>query len=94
MKVIVRFFTVLKEITEKNKEEVEVSHNTTIEDLLGLLSEKYGDQFSRYVYTEKGKPKSHLQILINRINITTPNGFKTHLNEHDEIAIVPPVSGG
>jgi MoaD family protein len=94
MKVILRFFTVLKEITKKNKEELEVSHNTTLEDLLGLLAKKYGHQFRSYVYAENGKPKPHLQFLVNWINITTLNGFKTRLNEHDEIAIISPVSGG
>jgi molybdopterin synthase sulfur carrier subunit len=94
MKVTMRFFTLLKEITKKNKEELEVPHATTVEDLLSLLSQKYGQKFKSYVYTQNGQIKPHLQFLVNWTNITTLNGFNTPLKEHDEIAIIPPVSGG
>lgn len=94
MKITMRFFTILKDITKKNKEELEVPQTTTIEDLLSLLSKKYGLQFKNYIYDPDGQTKPHLQFLVNWTNITTLNGFKTSLNEHDEIAIIPPVSGG
>jgi MoaD family protein len=94
MKVTMRFFTILKEITKKNKEELEVPSTTTLADLLHLLSQKYGHQFKNYVYAQNGQMNTHLQVLINWVNITTLNGVNTTLQEHDEIAIIPPVSGG
>lgn len=94
MKITMRFFTILKDITKKNKEELEVPHTTTISDLLSLLAKKYGPQFKNYIYDQDGQTNSHLQFLVNWTNITTLNEFKTRLNEHDEIAIIPPVSGG
>lgn len=94
MKVTMRFFTILKEITKKNQEELEVPPTTTLADLLRLLSQKYGQQFKNYVYTQNGQMSTHLQFLVNWINITTLNGVQTKLKEHDEIAIIPPVSGG
>ncbi|MCK5625782.1 MoaD family protein [Candidatus Bathyarchaeota archaeon] len=94
MKVTMRFFTILKEIAQKNKEEIEVPHTTTVEELISLISNKYGPQFKSYVYNQNGQIKPYLQFLVNWANITTLNGFKTLLKEHDEIAIIPPVSGG
>ncbi len=94
MKVTIRFFTILKDLTQKNKEEIEVPPTTTVEKLISLLSKKYGSPFENYVYTQDGQIKPYLQILVNWINITTQHGFKTKLKENDEFAIIPPVSGG
>ena len=94
MKVTIRFFTILKDLTQKNKEEIEVPPSTTVEELISLLSKIYGLPFENYVYTQDGQIKPYLQILVNWINITTQHGFKTKLKENDEFAIIPPVTGG
>ena len=94
MKVTIRFFTILKDLTQKNKEEIEIPHTTTVKEFISLLSKKYGPKFENYVYTQNGQMKPYLQFLVNWKNITTLHGFKTKLKENDEFAIIPPVSGG
>ncbi len=94
MKVTVKFFTTLREITGKRKEEVELLGNLTVTKLLEELSKKHGLQFINYVYDETGKVRSYLQFLVNGRSITTMQGFKTRLREGDSVAIIPPVGGG
>ncbi len=94
MKVTVKFFTTLREITGKRKEEVKSSENLTVSKLLEELSKKHGRQFINYVYDETGKVRSYLQFLVNGRSITTMQGFKTKLREGDSVAIIPPVGGG
>ena len=94
LKVTVKFFTTLREITGKKEEQVEFSKAATVASLLKQLSKKYGKEFSDYVYDELGDVRGHLQILINGRSITTMQGFKTKLNNGDQIAILPPVGGG
>lgn len=94
MKVTVKFFTNLRELTGKGQEEMEVPSVITVEELLGHLSKKYGHQFTEYVYDEKGSVRSYLQFLINGRSITTLQGFETRLKEGDKVAIIPPVGGG
>jgi molybdopterin synthase sulfur carrier subunit len=94
MKITVKFFTVLREITEKREEKLEFSNSITIDELLDYLSKKYGHQFTDYVYNASGKPRGYLQFLVNGKSITTLKGFRTRLKEGDKVAIIPPVGGG
>ena len=94
MKIIAKFFTVLREITGKKEEELEFSKSITVDELLDYLSQKYGRQFTDYVYNATGKPRGYLQFLVNGKSITTLEGFRTRLKEGDNVAIIPPVGGG
>jgi MoaD family protein len=94
MKVTVKFFTTLREITDKREEEIKSSKDFTVGELLEQLSKKYGRKFMDYVYDKKGNVQSYLQFLVNGRSITTREGFKTKLKEGDRVAIIPPVGGG
>ncbi len=91
----IKFFASLREITGKKEEELDVPLQTTLVDLLELLSSRHGKKFYNYVYDERtGKPKDHLSYLINGRSSSTLKGLKTKLIEGCSIAILPPVGGG
>jgi molybdopterin synthase sulfur carrier subunit len=94
MKVEVRFFTSLREITGKKIEEVQLHGIITVEELLTQLSAKYSEEFREYLYNEKEKVHSHLSILVNGRSINVLQGLDTELKNGDIIAILPPVGGG
>jgi molybdopterin synthase sulfur carrier subunit len=94
MKVEVKFFTSLREITGKKSDEIQLQNVITVEELLTLLSEKYGKKFREYIYNKKGKVQDFLSFLINGKNINVLQGFDTELKQGDTIAIIPPVGGG
>ena len=94
MKVTVKFFTTLREIVGKPQEQIELPEAVTVNELLQQLGERYGVQFTRNVYDEKGTVRGHLHFLINGQSTTTQQGLKTKLNENDILAILPPVGGG
>jgi len=94
LKVTVKFFTTLREITGKKEEQVEFSRAATVQSLLKQLSKKYGREFNDYVYDELGNVQGHLHFLINGQSITSLRGLRTRLKEGDHVAILPPVGGG
>ena len=94
MKVEVKFFTTLREITGKNIETIQLQNSITIDELITLLAEKYGKKFREYIYNKKGKVQDFLSFLVNGKNINVLQGFDTKLKQGDVIAILPPVGGG
>ena len=94
MKVEVKFFTSLREITGKKVDEIQLQNTITVDELLTLLSEKYGKNFREYIYNKKGDVQGFLSFLVNGKNINIMQGFDTKLQENDIVAILPPVGGG
>ncbi|UCD72985.1 MAG: MoaD family protein [Candidatus Bathyarchaeota archaeon] len=93
MKIKVRYFTVLREITQKREEDLIVEEKMKVREILNLLSERYGDEFSNYLFEKEGL-RSHIQILLDGTNILMLDGFDTELDAESTLAIVPPVGGG
>ncbi|MBS7607662.1 MAG: ubiquitin-like small modifier protein 1 [Candidatus Bathyarchaeia archaeon] len=97
LRVSVRFFTTLREITGKREETLEFpeGEHVTLASVLKRLSERYGKGFVEYVYDSKtGDVKGFLQFLINGRSASTLKGLETELADGDVLAIIPPVGGG
>lgn len=93
-KILVKYFTTLREITGKKEEQIEFTSAATVASLLKQLSKRYGKEFNDYVYDELGNLRGHLHFLVNGQSITSLRGLRTRLNEGDQVAILPPVGGG
>jgi len=94
MKVEVKFFTSLREITGKKVDEIQLQNTITVNELVTLLSEKYGKNFREYIYNKKGDVQEFLSFLVNGKNINIMQGFDTKLQEGNVVAILPPIGGG
>ncbi|MEM2896006.1 MAG: ubiquitin-like small modifier protein 1 [Candidatus Bathyarchaeia archaeon] len=95
MRVTVKFFASLREMTKKRDEVFNLDEGLLVKDLVKILIDKYGSEFKYYVYDEnKGSLKQDIQFLINGRNVLTLDGLKTRLKDGDQIAILPPVGGG
>ncbi len=97
MQVTVRFFTSLREITDKRDETLTFTDNghVTISLVLQTLSKKYGKAFTEYIYENNTmRPKGFLQFLLNGASVSSLKGLETELKDGDVLAILPPVGGG
>ena len=97
MQVSVRFFTVLREFTEKKEETLhfEEGETVTINIVLEKLAARYGKPFTDYVFDpQSGGVRRYLQFFINGQSAATIKRLETELNNGDVVAIVPPVGGG
>ena len=94
MKIEVKFFTSLREITGKKIDTIQTQNTITVDELVTLLSNKYGKEFRKYIYNKKGEIQGFLSFLVNGKNINIMQGYDTKLKQDDVVAILPPVGGG
>ncbi len=87
MKIKVKFFKLLRELTGKTEDEVQTPRAITIDELLTQLSKKYGRDFVENLYDKKGKVQEYVQILINGKDIKVLDGLETKLGEGDTVSI-------
>ncbi len=95
MKVNVKYFATLRDITGKREEQIELCKDSTMRDLLKRLVELHGSAFSNYVMEEvPGVPKRHLLFLIDGTSMNTMGGLNARLSNGCVVALMPPVGGG
>lgn len=95
MRVNIKYFATLREITGKREEQIELEKDSTIRVLLGRLVELHGARFKDYVMDEKANtPRAHLLFLIDGTSISGLEGLDTRLTEDCTVALMPPVGGG
>jgi len=93
MRVKVRLFALLREVAGTKEIEEEVEEGITVKDLLERLSTKLPKRFRELVFEEQDVSKNVI-ILVNRRGIRELEGLETKLKDGDEVALLPPVSGG
>ena len=94
MYVTIRYLSIIREITGIREEVIEVDNTARVEDVLKMLSKKYGKAFDRMI--RSGRDIRGLQIIyfIDGKNIANLEGFKTAVYNESELVIIPPVAGG
>lgn len=94
MQITVRYLSIIREITGTREERVKAREGSTVEDLIEILNEKYGEVFRRISLS--GRERRGLQIVyfLNGQNIKALDDFKTKIPNGSELVIIPPVAGG
>jgi len=96
LKVKVEFLGHVKNVIGSGREEeVEISEDASIVDLLFMLSEKYGEPFKKAIYEKSSTDvKPNYIITVNSYLLNQLNGIGTKLKNGDYVTILPIVSGG
>jgi molybdopterin synthase sulfur carrier subunit len=93
MKVKVKFFALLREAAGIKELEEELEEGATVRGLLKRLGDKLPKRFRELIFEGQDVSKNVI-ILVNRRGIKELDGLETKLRDGDEVALLPPVSGG
>jgi MoaD family protein len=96
LKVKVEYLGHIKNMVgDKRQEEIEMGSDSSIGDLLALLSRKYGEPFKKAVYESGGADvKSNFIATVNGFLLNQLKGVETKLKNGDHVTLMPVVSGG
>ncbi|MHB1347305.1 MAG: MoaD/ThiS family protein [Candidatus Humimicrobiaceae bacterium] len=91
MKITVTYNSYLiRKITNKNTEEVVIKSGSSLENLIQILKEIYGDEMEKILY-DAGNKKLKVLVMVNGESVTRPDHL---LAEKDAVNIFPFISGG
>jgi MoaD family protein len=82
--VRVRLFAAAREAAGRGSDEFSLAEHPTLDALLAAATRRYGDGFAAVLQTAR--------VWVNGEDPT--NGPATMLTDGDEVAVLPPVSGG
>jgi molybdopterin synthase sulfur carrier subunit len=89
-----KLFADLKERAGDGRVTVDVAEGATVGDALAALVESRPGLDGR-VFDDDGAVHDHVNVLRNGENVeTSGDGLDTPVDEQDELALFPPVSGG
>ncbi len=94
MKIGVRLFAGILKAAKQKVSMENMSEGSTVFDLLQRLVQRFGHDFQKKIFDEKGETWPYLTVLLNGGNIALLRGISTELSDGDVLAIFPPVAGG
>ena len=96
MQITVEYLGHIRTIMNSNRtEEIEIEGNSSVADLLLVLSKKYGTPFMEAIYEPGGKDiKPYFMATVNGFLLNQLKGIETKLNNGDRVILMPVVSGG
>jgi molybdopterin converting factor small subunit len=97
IEVKVNYFGLLKNTLGLEEERISVPPGKDVGDVLRLLSEKYGEQFTSAVLRPDGRLRALAKVIVDGKNVRDGDGVKTKLEGFPEMALtvgIFPMMGG
>jgi molybdopterin converting factor small subunit len=92
MQITVKYKSQVKKETGISFEELVITENEKLHDVLKRLTEKHGDKFGNLLFDDKGIFKNTILLAIN--NIQALYSENAQLKETDVLTIMSPIAGG
>ena len=95
MKVKVEYLGFIKNMLNKRAEELELREGSTLQILLGKLSESHGASFRKEVFEPGSKGmKVGFVLTVNGVLMGQLEGIETRLKNGDHVILMSLMSGG
>ncbi len=94
MKVTVKYFAMIRELTHRREDSLELGEGASIQTVLSRLCDIYGEDFRRDICAKDGSLKKGVILLLNGEAVNRGNLKSRKVKDGDIAAIMPPVGGG
>lgn len=91
IKINVRYYGFIREKLERSSDQFTFQNRVSMEDLISCIIANYGKQVENLFFNQFAN-KKELTVLITKNKILV--GADEELNDRDEVALIPMMSGG
>ena len=88
------FLSLLEDITGVNEISINIEKNSTIKDVLKLLTSKFGKDFKITIFENPDTLSKYIIISLNGKDIRSLEYLNISLHDGDEIHFLPAIAGG
>ena len=88
------FLSLLEDITGVNEITLNIEKNSTIKDLLKLLTSEFGKEFKITIFENPDTLSKYIIISLNGRDIRSLKNLDSNLHDGDEVALLPAIAGG
>ncbi len=82
----------LRQLANRESEECELNHASSLEEALADRTKSYGADFQRILFDDQGRLRPSVMITVNGAAIDKDE--PPQLKDGDEIAMLPAIAGG
>lgn len=95
MRVELKLYSTLKEITGRRLIQLDLKEESTVNDAVKKLEERFGREFKEKTgYSLRESLEKRFNMFLNGKILKLPGDYEFQLKEGDELVIVRPVGGG
>lgn len=94
IKINISFLSLLADIISEEEIVLSIKEDSTIKDVLNILSKKYGNLLRETIFTSSETLNNYIIIGLNGRDIRSLDNFKTLLHDGDKISFLPAIAGG
>ena len=88
------FLSLLEDITGVNEITLNIEKNSTIKDVLKLLTSEFGKEFKITIFENPDTLSKYIIISLNGRDIRSLRNLESSLHDGDEVALLPAIAGG
>lgn len=88
------FLSLLEDITGVNEITLNIENNSTIKDVLKLLTSEFGKEFKITIFENPDTLSKYIIISLNGRDIRSLKNLDSNLHDGDEVALLPAIAGG
>ena len=94
MNVMVQYYALIREVVQKEEEEIVLPKKSSIRDLLELLIKEYGEDFKNLFFERNGDVAHRILIFVNGSDFDLAKDENMTLENGSKVQFFQPIGGG
>ncbi len=94
IRVHVKLADFLSRVSQQTQPSIEIAEDSTVADVIGLLADRFGDDFQKALVDSEGRLRKEIIIAMDGVVVAHEKTRTATVREGSRITIIPVTGGG